>query len=262
MIRYRDRATPSVVQMTEGRHGRFLTLATDRYIGSAFRLYGEYSESEADLWRQLVKPNHLVLDIGANVGAHTVHLSQIAGRVLAFEPVRFIYHLLCGNVALAGCTNVETYLAGCGDQTTPLKVPPFDFTQRDNYGGYPLLQCPDGNDIPQLRVDDIVPGCHFMKIDVEGMELNVLQGADRVIRESRPILYVENNPDTDQSVLIDYIHGLGYDLWWHHAPYYNPENWRAAPCDADHQNVVSWNMLGLPHNPANRVNGLEMIPRA
>src|ERR1700722_8284406 len=85
------------------RHGPFMYNINDEYIGRALDIYGEFSELENTLFQSLIKPGMTVLDIGANIGVHTVNFAKAAtplGKVIAFEPQRIIYQMLCGNVAL------------------------------------------------------------------------------------------------------------------------------------------------------------------
>jgi len=66
----------------------------DMYVGKSLELYGEFSEGEVDLFRQLVHQGDTVLEIGANLGAHTLVLAQLAGEggcVYAFEPQRLVF---------------------------------------------------------------------------------------------------------------------------------------------------------------------------
>ena len=82
----------------------------DLYIGRSLDLYGEYSEGEIDLFGQIVQPGQVVVEVGANIGAHTVflaHRSGPAARVLAFEPQRIVFQTLCANLALNSITNVD-----------------------------------------------------------------------------------------------------------------------------------------------------------
>lgn len=261
---FRDRAAPDTVQITQTRYGRLASIRTDRYIGRALATYGEYSESEVALWRQLLHPDAIVADVGANIGAHTVALAQLVphGAVLAIEPLLFTYHILCANVALNGLTNVRPLHAAAGAETGTLTVPALDYTMDDNFGGYPLGgEMPAGNGVPLVCLDDLLERVDFVKVDVEGMEPQVLEGTSRLIVACHPILYVENNPGPHQDDLILVMKRLGYDLWWHYAPQYNPLNYFTAPAaDPEILRTVSCNMLGLPSGPAHHIEGLVPIP--
>jgi FkbM family methyltransferase len=256
-----DRARADLVTVSDCRYGRMMHLKQDKYIGRAIVEYGEYSESEVQLFRQVIQPDSIVVDAGANIGAHTVALASLVprGGVVAFEPFRYLYNILCGNLALNGITNAVPYYAALGERPGVITVPALDYTLEENYGGMALGACTTGNKVPVLRLDDLLPQVHFIKADVEGMERDVLEGAQRLIRECQPILYVENNPP-DTQPLIDYIHSLNYDLWWHYAPHFNPGNYKQNPEDI-YQGIVSWNMIGLPHGPDHQLSGFEKIER-
>lgn len=257
-----DRLAGDLLTITPCRYGRMMYLARDKYIGRALTAYGEYSESEVHLWRQLLEPKMICVDAGANIGAHTVALASLVpqGAVLAFEPFRYLYLILCGNIALNGLANVIPHQAAVGATPGRLKVPALDYTQEENYGGLSLGEWTIGNDVPVLRLDDLLPVVHFIKADVEGMEQQVLEGAQRLIRDCRPILYVEANPGPGQQPLIDYLHSLKYDCWWHHAPHFNPDNHKQNQTDI-YQGVVSFNILALPHGPEHTIAGLTPISR-
>ncbi len=61
------------------RYGQMLYNLNDQYIGRSLDLYGEFSEGEVDLFRQIVKPGQIVVEVGANLGAHTVFLARQVG---------------------------------------------------------------------------------------------------------------------------------------------------------------------------------------
>lgn len=239
-----------------------LALTNDRYIGAALRDYGEYSESEVMLWRQILQPNPnaIVVDAGANCGAHTVALASLVpqGLVLAFEPMRAMYHILCGNLALNGITRVIAHHAALGAESGTINVPALDFTIDENYGGFslPEYQTSPGNRVPLLRLDDVLPRVDFIKADVEGMEGDLLRGAERLIRECHPVLYLEANPGPNQQELIDQLAALGYMAWWHHAPHYNPANHRGNAED-HYPGIVSWNLLALPASEDPHLQGFQ-----
>jgi FkbM family methyltransferase len=254
-----DRADASRIAISDCRYGRMMYLAQDRYMGHAFARYGEYSESEVALWRQLIRPEWIVVDAGANIGAHTVALARLAGHVIAFEPFKFMYHVLCGNVALNGLTNVTAFNYALGAAHRTIKVPFLDYTIDGNFGGLALGGFEQGASVRVVPLDEVCPVVQFIKADVEGMEGDVLKGAERLIRECRPILYVENNPGPGMPALIDQIHAYDYELYWHYAPHFNPENYKECSVE-DEPGVVSFNMLGLPKGHHIKVNGLTRIP--
>lgn len=255
-----DRARAEQVEVLHCRYGRMMALTNDRYIGAALRDYGEYSESEVQLWRQILPPNAIVVDAGANCGAHTVALATLVprGLVFAFEPMRTMYHILCGNLALNGITNVTALHAALGAEAGTINVPALDFTLAENYGGFSLpdYQQAPGNRVPLMRLDDVLPRVDFIKADVEGMEGDLLRGAERLIREHKPVLYLEANPGPKQQPLIDQLDALGYMAWWHHAPHYNPANHRGNT-DDHYPGIVSWNLLALPARDDHAITGFE-----
>jgi len=255
------RADPALIRIQDCRYGRMMYLANDAYIGRALDVYGEYSEAEVVLWRQLLQPNWVVVDAGANIGAHTVALARLVpqGHVVAFEPIPFLYYLLCGNLALNGLTSVRALNAAAGEAAGSIVVPPLDYTKPENYGGLALGGFTQGFRVDVVPLDDVLRVVHFIKADVEGMEGAVLHGAARLLRECRPVLYVENNPSPAMPELIAQIHALDYDLWWHYAPHFNAENYGRMPVDHE-PGVISFNMLGLPKGSPIKVNGLTKIP--
>src|SRR5690606_28828206 len=91
------------------RHGPMLFNKRDLYVGRSLATYGEFSEAEIGLFRQILRPGGVVVEAGANIGAHTVPLARMVGEsgaVVAFEPQRLQFQLLCANLALNGMINV------------------------------------------------------------------------------------------------------------------------------------------------------------
>src|SRR5205807_1072914 len=84
---------------------------------------------------------HVVLDIGAHIGAHTVPLAQLAGpggRVLAFEPQRLLYYCLCANVVINNLNNTVCYQVAVGESKRTANVPEIDYATESNFGGLDL----------------------------------------------------------------------------------------------------------------------------
>ena len=99
-----DTPTPAgPMRLAACRHGTMLFNAGDIYIGASLAAYGEFSEGEVALFRQLLRPGMTALDVGANIGAFTLPMARLVGatgRVIAWEPQRIVVQTLCANLAL------------------------------------------------------------------------------------------------------------------------------------------------------------------
>src|SRR5262249_30763115 len=152
----------------------------------------------------------------ANIGAHTLPLAHLvgpSGRVLAFEPQRIPFYSLCANVVLNNLSNVVCHQMAAGETAGTLAVPDLDYWAENNFGGLELAcdysQCRTYS-VPVVRIDDLqLDACHFMKIDVEGMEKLVLAGAVETIRRFRPLLYVEDDRFEKSAALRAFLDSLG-----------------------------------------------------
>jgi len=215
-------------QLARCRHGLMLFNGHDQYIGASLRKYGEWSESEMRLFQQLVPTGSVVVEGGANVGAHTVALSRLvgnAGAVHAFEPQRLVFQTLCANLALNGCVNVYAYHAATGERTGEVLVPALPPDRPANFGGVGLQGVSSGELTPLRRIDELDLGaCRLIKLDVEGMEAEALQGAARTVQRLRPLLYVENDRHHLHEVLMRLLHSWAYDTYWHMPPFFSKDN--------------------------------------
>jgi FkbM family methyltransferase len=194
----------------------------------------------------IVLPGMTVLDIGANIGAHTVELSRLAGStgaVHAFEPQRLMFQLLCANVALNSCGNVFTHHVAVGAVGGVSLVPALDPETAANFGALSLPDALQGETVPLVTVDGLaLPACHMIRIDVEGMETEVLRGGAVTIAAFRPILYVRNGHEARSAELIGLLQSYGYRLYWYLPPIYSPDNFRGDPANI-FPDAISPNML-------------------
>jgi FkbM family methyltransferase len=221
----------------------------DTYIGASLRKYGEFSGEESALFRLIVQPGRTVLDIGANIGVHSVDMSHLVGRegtVHAFEPQRLTFQLLCANVALNSCANVFTHQSAVGAAAGTIRVPSLDPEVPHNYGGLSLLAAGLGEPVGLVTIDSMeLLDCQFIKLDIEGMETEALQGAAATIERFRPLLYVENDRQARSAELIGLMQQYGYRLYCHLPRLYSVNNFRADP-ENIFGNKVSVNMIGIP----------------
>jgi FkbM family methyltransferase len=244
--------------LVRGRHGLYVASENDVYVGRALVHYGEFSELEWQFLRGYCRAADTVVEVGANIGAHTVTLSKAvgpAGRVVAIEPQPVIFRMLCANLALNGALNVDTHQCGCGAAGGTMSLPPLDYESEKNFGGISLEAYDAARPacaVPIRRLDDLLeaaPRVDLIKIDVEGMETEVLNGASTVIDRFRPTLYVENDRVPQSKMLIETLAGMGYRMWWHIPPLFNPDNYYGEPRNL-YPGVGSFNMLCLHRSSA------------
>ncbi|MBN2433244.1 MAG: FkbM family methyltransferase, partial [Acidobacteria bacterium] len=237
----------------------------DRYVGRSLELYGEFSPGETELLRQVVGPGMTVVDAGAHVGAHTLLLARRVGPegvVHAFEPQPVLFHMLCANLSLNGWSHVVAHSVALGAEPGAAYLPSVDYGREGNFGGVALSDDPPGECVPVVTLDGLtLSACHFLKIDVEGMERAVLAGARETVRRHRPVLYVENDRAEHSAGLILLLMELEYRLYWHLAPLYSPDNYYGNPVN-EFGHLVSANMLGIPCERKFPVVGLRPVSAA
>ena len=243
------------------RFGLMAYNVNDQYIGRSFDRYGEYSHGEALLFAQIIKPGSFVVDVGANIGAHTVFFANLVGHrghVVAIEPQRTIYHLLCANLALNELSNVHTIFAGAGRAQGRAHVRAFDYNEPGNFGGVALVDR-GGEPIDLISIDSLqLPQCNFIKIDVEGYKSAVIAGAVETIAHFKPILYVENDRRWQSADLIRIIHDLGYISYWHLPPLFREDNFFGNRTNL-WPGIVSIDMLCVPSNDLHTIRGMKQV---
>jgi FkbM family methyltransferase len=247
------------------RHGPMLYNRHDQYVGASLRKYGEFSPGESEVFRALLAPGMTVVEVGANVGAHTVELSRLVGpggAVHAFEPQRIVFQTLCANLALNGCANVFAHHAAVGAVPGEIAVPFLPPDQPANFGGLSLLGSTWGESVPLRTLDTLgLAACHMVKLDLEGMEIEALQGGAGLVRRFRPTLYVENDRQERAGALIELLLSWRYRLYWHNPPLFTPNNF-AGDAENIFGTLVSINMLAIPAERNITVQGLPEVTRA
>jgi len=116
-----------------------------------------------------------------------------------------------------------------------------------------------GEDVPVVTLDQLaMTNVKLIKIDVEGMEVDVLAGAKATLARCRPILYVENDRADKAEALVAQVRDDGYRMWWHAPRLFNPANFRGNPTNV-FGNVVSFNMLCMPRESTTAIQGLQEV---
>ena len=241
-------------RLVSGRHGFFLVSDKDTYVGHAITQYGEYGELEWEFMGGVVQPGRDQVEVGSNIGSHTVAMGKLAAqqgrRLMAIEPQPVLFQNMCANVALNSLFNVQTENCACAAQAGTLSFPPQDYAAEGNFGGVAMQVGPGaGQQVRCVTLDSLLDASWdvgFLKIDVEGFEQSVLQGATQTIARCRPVIYLENDRITLSKALIECVWSLGYQCWFHLPGLFNPNNF-AGKTDNVFGNLVSVNMLCLPN---------------
>lgn len=234
------------------KHGPMLAFTGDQFMTPTLERGGEYAPDEWALLAQLAPPGTAVVEIGANIGVHTIPLARqcAPGPLYAFEPQQRVFQVLCANIALNDLGNVFAYPDAVGDAPGEVVVPPLDYDAPANFGGVSMR--PEGSQGTRVRVVTLdsfrLPAVGLLKIDVEGFEPMVLRGARETIMRCRPIIYVENDRLQQQDEVIQLIASMGYTMYWHTPAL------AAAEVFAG-KFYVSINMLCLPSEGGNNVEG-------
>ncbi len=239
------------------RYGFMILNKYDDTICEHLRVFGEWSEGEIDALRPVVSKGDVVLDIGANIGTHTLFFSDAVGsqgHVHSFEPQRIPFLTLCGNVAINSLVNVTTYPVGVGEYATTMILEPTDPFKARNIGGTALGRGDKpGEKVSIVTIDslDFLKQCNLIKIDVEGMEINVLRGAFKTIQTFRPYLYLEHHLFNEQyyiekaKTVQEFLWSMHYKIFRHDSNYLNANNFYGAPL-GEINCIMQTNILCIP----------------
>jgi len=205
-----------------------LSQGIDLYI----YLFGEFEIQTSVALRRIVQPGNRVVDIGANIGAHTLTLANLvgpAGKVFAFEPTDFAFGKLRTNLSLnpelAGrVTPVQNFVGRANASDAPSSI----------YSSWPLvrqehLSPSHGGEaktttgastiaLDRFREIEGIDRVDVIKLDVDGYECEVLAGSSETIRRCKPVFVMEIAPSAldERGASLDALAGslasFGYSL--------------------------------------------------
>jgi FkbM family methyltransferase len=214
-------------------------VAPDRAYGVGFQLLERASHDQAevdmvlrllDLRRHYHGNGVVAIDCGANIGVHTVDWAKRMtgwGTVVAIEAQERIYYALAGNLAINNCLNAKAIHAAVTNQNGTMKIPEPDYLAAASFGSLELKKRANTEFIGQsidysenrmvevraLTIDSLKQDrVDLIKMDVEGMEIEALEGGAQCLRDKRPILMVEVIK-TDKARLRSLLENLGYSIF-------------------------------------------------
>jgi len=225
-IRYPDEALRLSLQ-----NGDRINLFNDEMALSLY-VYNNYENTNRMLWEKIVSPGMTVIDIGAHWGIYSISASRLVrkeGKVFSFEPNPEVYERLrknillnqddlYGEVIVQNCA-VSDY-EGCSEFHVPLMC-------KSAYGSLHRPNIKEDCDIINVSVISLdhyvernkLGRVDLIKIDVEGAELTVLKGAEKVLRRFYPMIFMEVSDKRTKAFgykaekLCSFLEDLGYELY-------------------------------------------------
>jgi FkbM family methyltransferase len=218
--------------------GKFFIVNHEETIQKSLVMFNSFEKNLVDIAIILVKnKNGAIVDLGANIGTFTIPLAYEFPfkEVIAFEPQRYIFNHLSANIFINKLTNVVTYKFAIGYASTDrstIKVPVFKHSEK--YTGSvsldestiklrslvkgvvePGLYAKKFDVVNLCKLDSInLPKLSLIKIDVEGMELEVMESAINTLKRDLPIIIFEtwDLPEAcdKNSKIIELVTNLGY----------------------------------------------------
>lgn len=161
--------------------------------------FGNYEVEELDMCKKFLKEDSVILDIGANLGWYVLNFSKNIpfGKILAFEPIPKTYNYLLRNIELNKIQNVECFNFGLSNQNGLLEF----FYDPKLPAATSLRILHENRDKVKVscevkRLDDLISNkklekIDFIKCDVEGAELLVMEGAIKTLEKFKPVLFLE-----------------------------------------------------------------------
>ena len=208
-------ATPksAVISIQDrGRPFYFVFPGTEDHILATMQETGGFYElALLRALQTVLKPGDHVLDVGANVGTHSVYFAGVADcRVTAFEPVPEIAALLKENCRINGLAErVEVHAVAVGSAAGNAQVVG---TDEKNSGATRLAESAQGG-LPMLSLDSLLERLapvRVLKVDVEGMESSVIRGARSLLERDRPVVACECLNKTEFESMDAQMRALGY----------------------------------------------------
>jgi FkbM family methyltransferase len=195
--------------LVNSEYGLVIINRNDAGVGWQLATRGSYDAEQMRLLGNLASAapaGAVVLDIGANIGITSLIIARAvgpAGLVHAYEPQRPLFHMLAGNLALNGIDNVHCHWMAVGRAPGEARLPRIDYHAHTSFGSIELNrerqsdagQQAVGGEFDTVTLTSIdaldLRRVDLIKIDVEGMEADVLAGGSATIAACKPLMYVE-----------------------------------------------------------------------
>lgn len=255
------------------RHGIFNVLKNDQYICKSLAEYGEWSELEVDLYKDILKPNDVIIEVGSHIGTHTLPLAKIIeqGHVHAIEPQILLFDLLNKNLKENNINCVTTYLNAVSNYEENIKLKEIDYEDEynrkihNNSGGLDyrrLITNDNGYEINVIKLDNQFKNLNkldFIKIDAESNEFDILKGCQNLLEKFHPIIYCEFDLHNIKAKLkiLNFLNNFDYVFYDHITPLFNINNFKKNE-ENIFGNTISAMFLAVPKKKMDLIFNLKM----
>ena len=206
-------------------------------VGHQILESSEFDAPEVDLAIKLLSlrrdnfgPNVFAIDCGANIGVHTIEWAKAMhgwGRVIAIEAQERIYYALAGNIAMNNCFNASAIYAAVGALDGFILVPEPDYMKPGSFGSLEIKNRNNTEFIGQMidysedkciktkmiAIDSLnLERLDFIKIDIEGMEIDALLGAKESLQKFRPQMLIEKIK-SNENLILEFLNKLEYQVY-------------------------------------------------
>lgn len=189
----------------------------------------------------------IAIDVGCHTGRFTWFMGKLSQTVFAFDPSPAILlkKTAWPDLPWTNSTNIDNVVfinCGVGDKHHILTYTEYDDSSWNSlyHGEFKRakeLKKLSEKKVVVVKLDDMIKGnVSLLKIDTEGGDLKVLQGAENLIKESMPVIVVEATTPSNRYEIITFLNTMGYDLWH--------MGWTATEPTQD-ANIASLNMLAI-----------------
>lgn len=217
---YKRSYRPDYVDIPEGR---LYLNPNDRFLTPHLVVHREFERMESSVIRERVKPGGFALDIGANVGYHSLLLSRQVGpegRVIAFEPDPENFGYLQKSVASTRWRNVELRQQAVWESSGTLEL----YRNAEHPGDHQVYRSGESREhvtVEAVAIDDVIGNADvdFVKMDIQGAEGHAVEGMRRLLdRRPPPAMLMEFWPyglrtaGTDPGALYGRLRDLGYAM--------------------------------------------------
>lgn len=197
-------------------------LHLDDWIQQNLYFLGEYEKVELEFLKKSIHKNSTFIDIGANIGIYSLTASKIIddyGKIISFEPYSKNYNSLVSNIELNKFKNIITERLAIANKNEQINLY-YDEKEKNlgmvsmNERENSLKEIVQSTTLDTYVIKNNIHKIDFIKIDIEGNELNALQGMKNILANQKPILLLEILTKKDLNIIISFLNKYKYKKYY------------------------------------------------